>query len=117
MREHVAILAIGVGHLNLAMAPTFLGFDLVLVGMVAEVKRRVLFMLTIDSRSGPGVLDRQYQHQENEQIFFHSAHNITIGTMQQQVSSCHEPLPLLQLHINLLDVDVRGVATLAQLTC
>ena len=60
----MAVLAIGVGafDLDLAVAVGLAGFGVVLVGVVPEVNRRILFVLTIHRRRGPGVLDRQDQH-------------------------------------------------------
>lgn len=37
--KHMAILTIGIGHLDLAVIATFLRFHLVLMSMMAEVKR------------------------------------------------------------------------------
>jgi hypothetical protein len=87
VRKHVAVFAIGVRHLDLAMAPAVVGLGLVLMGMVAEVKRGTLFMLAVDGSSRPAVLGWQEQHQQNEQIFFHKAHDSTIARLRESRST------------------------------
>lgn len=66
MREEMAILTIGICVRKLPVAIWLVRLDLVLMRVVAKVKRRVLFVLTVDRCRGPGVLDRQNQHQQNE---------------------------------------------------
>jgi hypothetical protein len=58
---------------RLAVVRVIVGLRLVLMAMVAEVRHLVLFVLAIDGRHRPGVLDRQNSQQQNEQDFFHPA--------------------------------------------
>ena len=49
---------------------------IVLVFVMSEMLRRLLFVLAIRSRRGPGELDRQHYQQENENEFFHVGNHI-----------------------------------------
>ena len=63
----VANFAIVMDFDRLAVVRIFVGLGLVLMAMVAEVAHLGRLVLAIDGRHRPGVLDRQYGQQQDEQ--------------------------------------------------
>lgn len=74
----MTVLAVIVHFLRLIMTGFLVRFILVLVRMMAKMERCAFLVLTIHCRSGPGVLGRQQEHQNDEDELFHDADNSTI---------------------------------------
>ena len=75
MRKQVAILAITMNILRFCLPIGFVHLRLVLMRMVAKMRRRTLLMLAVDCCRRPGVLERQNHQQKNEKEFFHGTKN------------------------------------------
>lgn len=69
--EQVAILAIAVKLLWIPRAIRFTRVSFVLVTMMPKMGSGVLFMLTIDRRRSPEVLERYGHQQQDKKEFFH----------------------------------------------
>lgn len=67
LHRMVADFAVAMDFDRFAVSRIFVGLGLVLMAVVAEVAHLGRLVLAIDGRHRPGVLDRQYGQQQDEQ--------------------------------------------------
>ena len=87
MIENMAVLAVVVRFLQLVVTGFLVRLLLMLMRMVTKMERRTTLVLTVDRGSGPGVLDRQQEHQNDKDEFFHDADDTMIGRIRQTQTS------------------------------
>jgi hypothetical protein len=83
MIENMAVLTVVVCFLQLVVTGFLVRFFVMLMRMVTKMKRRTTLVLTVNRGSGPGVLGRQQEHQNDKDEFFHDADNTMIGRIRQ----------------------------------
>ena len=87
MIENMAVLAVVVCFLQPVVTGFLVRLLLMLMRMVTKMQRRTTLVLTVDRSSGPGVLGRQQEHQNDKDEFFHDADNTMIRRIRQTQTS------------------------------